>query len=326
MRELSLPSGRGTFSSEQVREFVSHPRFDPKVIGARDAAFPRISVVVPSYNQAMFLERTILSILNQNYPNMEIMVYDGGSQDGSVEIIKKYERYLASWVSEPDKGQPSVINKGFERASGEIIGWQNSDDLYLPGFFHAVAQSFGRHADTQLFIGNVYLIDHNDRITWASNYGPFSVEHLIYLGWNLSSQGTFVRRRVFEKVGPLREDIQVGFDWDWFIRVGKAVRHTVLHRTYGGCYRIHAAAKISTFEPEARWKIDQQILRSHRVCVQAMLPYERQSWWQTKLMKLRRRLYEIVLYSPRPVLRRLRPLSVWCLARMGVICEGFDRP
>src|SRR5207245_1630669 len=227
----------GTFTSDQVREFVSRPRFDPLVIRAKDPSLPRISVVVPSYNQATFLERTLLSILNQNYPNTEILVYDGGSSDGSVEIIKKYEPYLAYWVSEPDKGQPSAINKGLERASGAIIGWQNSDDLYLPGFFHTMAKSVRNNADAQVFIANVYLIDENDRITWESKYVPFSVSHLVYRGWNLSSQGTILKRQVFETVGPLREDIQVGFDWDWFIRVGKAVKHTVLHRAFGGCYR-----------------------------------------------------------------------------------------
>ena len=317
---------QGAFTSEEVREFVARPRFDARVVCAKDASFPRISIVVPSYNQATFLERTLLSILNQNYPNTEILVYDGGSSDGSVEIIKKYEPYLAGWVSEPDKGQPSVINKGFARASGEIIGWQNSDDLYLPGFFHAVAKSLRGNAEAELFIGNVYLIDEHDRITWTSNYVPFSLGHLIYVGWNLSSQGTFFRRQVFEKVGPLREDIQVGFDWDWFIRAGKAVRRPVLLRAFGGCYRIHSAAKILTVSPESRWVIDQQILRSHDISVQGDLPYERQSWWQTTYYKIRRRVYEVLLYSPRPVILRLRPLVVWGLARLHVVCEGFERP
>src|SRR6266487_5007683 len=131
---------KGAFTSEEIREYVLRPRYDHKTLCSKDLSYPGISVVVPSYNQAQFLERTILSILNQNYPHTEIIVIDGGSQYGSVDLIKKYERYISYWVSRPDKGQPSAINEGFARASGDLIAWQNSDDLYLPGFFHTVAE------------------------------------------------------------------------------------------------------------------------------------------------------------------------------------------
>ena len=94
------------FSSEEIQAFVARPRYDPAVILSKDAACPRISVIVPSFNQAQFLERTFLSILNQNYPNTEIIVMDGGSRDGSVEIIQRYAPYISYWTSDPDKGQP----------------------------------------------------------------------------------------------------------------------------------------------------------------------------------------------------------------------------
>ncbi len=107
---------------------------------------PLISIVTPSYNQVQFLEQTILSVLEQDYPNMEYMVVDGGSQDGSLALIQKYASDLCWWISEPDRGQGHAIQKGFRRATGEYLAWINSDDYYLPGAISAAIKSAGRQS------------------------------------------------------------------------------------------------------------------------------------------------------------------------------------
>lgn len=318
-----MPSN-GVFTSEDVKAFVSRPLYDPNILSSKDSSYPKISVVIPSYNQVQFLERTILSVLNQNYPNTEVIIMDGGSNDGTVEIIKRYEPYISYWVSEPDSGQSNAINKGFKKASGDLVGWQNSDDIYLPDFFYTVAESFQKYPKLELFVGNVYVIDENDRITFEFKFPPFSVNELIYYGWNLSSQAVFISHQVVKNVGLLREDIQVSFDWDWFIRVGKVVKHTVLYKGYGGCYRMQPNQKLAQYSPESRWQIEAEILHSHGVRVEGNRSLQQQLWRRSWFYKIRLMFYTVVLYSPKPLFRRLRLLILWYLEKRSIICKGFE--
>src|SRR5450432_2074637 len=132
----------------------------------------RISVVTPSYQQAQFLERTIKSVLDQNYPNLEHIVIDGGSKDGSVEIIQKYADRFAYWVSERDKGHGDALNKGFSRCTGDILCWLNSDDTFLPGALHRVAEAAEKDPAANFFFGDIHFIDADDNIVGIKRFSP----------------------------------------------------------------------------------------------------------------------------------------------------------
>ncbi len=209
--------------------------------------FPRISIITPSFNQAQFLERTIRSVLDQGYPNLEYMVIDGGSTDGSVEIIQKYADRLAYWVSEPDRGQPHAINKGLRRATGEWVGWQNSDDIFYPRVFESLAReaSMAPHAD--LIIGNMNLIDKNDKLLRDLKYVRPTYRSLLAEGMMLTNQAAFWRRRMHDEIGYLDESLECGFDYEWFLRLLQGRRALHVNEIWGGL-RLHEDTKTSNMQ------------------------------------------------------------------------------
>ena len=297
------------YDKEEIHSFVSQLLFEENVILDEDTSYPKISIITPSYNQAEFLEATILSVLNQNYPNLEYIIIDGGSTDESVEIIKKYEKYLAYWVSEKDNGQYDAMNKGFRIAKGDIMAWQNSDDIYLPNTFFQVAKIFDSNPAADLILGNVYLIDSNDNIKNELRFIPFSLEHLLYVGWNLSSQAAFWSNSVMNKIGYFR-NLYVLFDFDWFIRLGKASKNIEFKRDFWGCYRIHKASKFSLVSKESKWAIKVNVLKEHGIKVKKDTRWARQFKAKKFKLLIRKSCYHLIQGEldnvVRALLRRLR--------------------
>lgn len=190
------------------------------------SVWPKISIITPSLNQAQFLEETLRSVLLQGYPNLEYIVIDGGSTDGSCEIIRKYSPWLAYWVSEKDKGQSDAINKGFARATGDIIAWINSDDLYLPGALVFMGQAFQAHSEIDMIFGSISYVDEDTQILRKWNWQPYTFPSLITRKMIIPQQGAFWRRRVYEDVGGLCDDIHYALDTEYWFRIG--CQHSIL--------------------------------------------------------------------------------------------------
>jgi len=188
------------------------------------ADLPLVSIVTPSLNQGQFIEATIESVLSQDYPRIEYIVMDGGSTDGTLEILRRYGPRL-QWVSEPDRGQSHAINKGFRRARGQILAWLNSDDTYLPGAVTASVEHFLQHPDCGMVYGEGFLIDERGEvITRFPATQPFNLWKLVYVIDYILQQTAFFRREVLDAVGGLDEQLHFGMDWDLFIRIGKRFR------------------------------------------------------------------------------------------------------
>ncbi|MEP6819673.1 MAG: glycosyltransferase family 2 protein [bacterium] len=204
--------------------------------------YPRITVVTPSYNQGQFLEQTILSVLGQQYPNLEYIVMDGGSTDNSVEIIKKYENQLAYWRSERDGGQADAINKGFEMATGNILAWLNSDDFYLPGTLAFVGARLNP-AQSELVFGNCLHIFQDRPIVHGSDVRSEHEQRNLLLADYIIQPSAFWTRQAMQETGPLDKTLDFGFDWEWFVRALQAGVKFAAEDTYLSVYRKHQGHK-----------------------------------------------------------------------------------
>jgi len=201
------------------------------------------SIVIPSYNQASYLESTILSCLTHSSPR-EILLMDGGSTDGSVDIIRKHEAHLAYWQSQPDGGQAAAINDGFKRATGDIFCWLNSDDYFLPGALDIVAARL-EPSKLQLLLGNCFHFTEGSAASHGSDLQASHNQRNLRLNDYVIQPSAFWTKTLWDKVGPLQADLNYTFDWDWFLRAFE-IAEVITVPDYLSAYRHHQAHKSGT--------------------------------------------------------------------------------
>jgi glycosyltransferase involved in cell wall biosynthesis len=203
---------------------------------------PLVSIITPSYNQAHFLEETIQSVLSQDYPNLEYIIVDGGSTDGSLEIIQRYADRLAWWVSEPDRGQTDALNKGFNRARGGVLAWLNSDDTYLPGAISQAVTCLQAHPEAALVYGDADLIDEQGKVL-----GPFparqtDLRRMLRGSVHIPQQASFFRGELWPKVGPLDAEFYFAMDFDLWLRLATHGNLIYTPQRWAN-FRLHQAGK-----------------------------------------------------------------------------------
>ena len=203
--------------------------------------YPRITIVTVSYNQASYLESTIKSVLNQNYPNLEYIIMDGGSTDGSLEIIKKYAHTLAYYESAKDNGMYDALNKGFKKSTGEIMAWINSDDIYIPNSFFIVAEIFSKFQNINWLLGCSSLLDEKNRIVKISPVSKWA-KYNYYLGeWRwIQQESVFWRKSLWEKTGSrINTSLKVAGDFELWLRFFRYDNLYSLNAPLG-CFRLRS--------------------------------------------------------------------------------------
>ncbi|MCJ7518107.1 MAG: glycosyltransferase [Anaerolineaceae bacterium] len=208
-----------------------------------------VTIVTPSYNQASYLEKTIRSVLNQTYPNVEYIIMDGGSKDGSLEIIKKFAPELAYWESKKDRGQTDAINKGFALAKGKVLAWLNSDDTLHPCAVEEAVEYLSAHPETGLVYGGANYIDEKGEVIGSF---PAAQTDLVKLrrGYvHIPQQASFFRKSLWDQVGPLDPEFFFAMDYDLWVRLAKLSRLKYIPHTWAN-FRLHADAKTITADDQ----------------------------------------------------------------------------
>jgi len=205
---------------------------------------PLVSIVTPTYQSARYLERTIRSVLEQDYERIEYHVMDGGSTDGTLAILERYSDRLASWTSAPDAGQADAVRRGFERCTGSILAYLNADDCYVPGALRRVVETF-RQTGADLVFGDVRLVDERGERIRDLKFTDFDLETFLYEGGNVNQAGAFWTRDIYTRVGGMDPTFRFALDNDFVLRAAEVGR-LVHHRGIVAEFRIHAASKTST--------------------------------------------------------------------------------
>lgn len=256
-------------------------------------SWPRISVVTPSYQQADFLEETLRSVLLQGYPDLEYIVVDGGSTDGSVDIIRRYEPWITYWTSEADRGQSDALRKGFERSTGEILAWLNSDDRYRPGALLAAARQFNRHSNAGLVYARSAFCDEAGTLTGRRAGRDFSLEEMIR-GKNCVAQpSAFFSRHAYRDAGGIDHTLHYVMDMDLWMRISLTSEIVFIDDVWSD-FRVHPHSK--TGQGELRF--DEEIYSMTKEAFASLplpdgLASERQRILAALLMRLAYRHYQL---------------------------------
>lgn len=257
---------------------------------------PLVSIITPSFNQGRYLEETIQSVLNQDYPNIEYIIIDGGSSDESLEIIRKYANSLADWVSEQDEGQTDAINKGFSRANGEILAWINSDDTYLPNAVSEAVDFLNTHPEAGMVYGDANLIDETGNIIGKFPARQTNYKRLRRGSVHIPQQAAFFRAALWQEVGPLDPGFYFAMDYDLWVRIAK--RSPVhYHPRLWANFRLHGTAK-SVASDDRCWA---EMLQVHQ--------REGGGWfsWIVIKSKIRQLFYAWIPINVRVKIRRFVP-------------------
>jgi glycosyltransferase involved in cell wall biosynthesis len=234
------------FTSNELIEFTARrrcarlPATDPQANAA-----PRFSIVMPSYNHGSLIEKSLLSVINQQYPNLELIVMDGGSSDGTRAVLERYDADITLWRSEHDDGQSDALNKGFKHATGEIYGWLNSDDIYCPGAFEFAAGIFRSRPEVQVVYGDWYTLGLDNRISAHYFCLPYSRRQLITEGFFCNAQAMFWRRRLHKRFGEFDERLHYTMDYELILRLATLAGPSGFYRTRRplGCFRVYPGQK-----------------------------------------------------------------------------------
>ncbi len=220
---------------------------------------PLVSIVTPSFNQARYLDATIQSVLGQDYPRIEYIIVDGGSTDGSVDVIQKHEGRLASWVSEQDKGQTDAINKGFNRASGDILAWINSDDTYNPGAVSAAVKFLVENPDVAMVYADCDFINEQGAVIGKFNSAQTDYRRLREGYVHIPQQTMFFRAKYWKELGPLDPSFYFAMDYDLWTRIAARAPIKYLAGQTWANFRIHSSGKTTSADDRC-WP---EMLRVH---------------------------------------------------------------
>ncbi len=252
---------------------------------------PLISIVTPSFNQGRFIEETIQSVIDQSYPHVEYIVMDGASTDNTVEILQRYSSRLR-WQSEPDKGQADAINKGLRLATGDILAYLNSDDVYLPGALEIVAAAFARNPGVGLVYGDCIAVDEAGQPYGVIRGHPYDVKRMINRGEFVPQQAAFWSREAMNETGLFDPSLHFCMDHDYFIRIGQRFPACYLGQPLAN-FRFHGASKTVSLE-DRHWRESMAV--SQRYGMNRL-----SAWYWIRTIR-----HKGLRWLPRPVSNRLR--------------------